>query len=254
MGRKTDGRVDFGGPPVMVVSSRPRTVEEIYADFANRHSALVRALTYDIDEVYSLCDPEKDSLCLHAQPNGLWEVVLPEEEVPPEIPEPLQGINFYRDAMLQKEWISLLAMHSDSWLLAVAFYFGAELNAIERERLFNLINELPTLFESVNEEKSNKGNGHSQNKSRNRRKRPSERQERILPEPYNNSHREEQEEEEDETLCGRCGQKGGEDEFWIGCDVCERWFHGKCVKVTPAKAETIEKYMCPSCSSKRRRQ
>ena len=24
--------------------------------------------------------------------------------------------------------------------------------------------------------------------------------------------------------------------FWICCDLCKRWFHGKCVKITPAKA------------------
>ena len=24
--------------------------------------------------------------------------------------------------------------------------------------------------------------------------------------------------------------------FWIWCDLCKRWFHGKCVKITPEKA------------------
>lgn len=64
---------------------------------------------------------------------------------------------------------------------------------------------------------------------------------------------EEGEEEQGATLCGACGDNYANDEFWICCDICERWFHGKCVKITPAKAEHIKQYKCPSCSSKRAR-
>ena len=65
----------------------------------------------------------------------------------------------------------------------------------------------------------------------------------------------EEDEEDDEqgATCGACGDSYGTDEFWICCDICERWFHGKCVKITPAKAEHIKQYKCPSCSSKRAR-
>ncbi|MBA0693904.1 hypothetical protein Goari_004246 [Gossypium aridum] len=35
-----------------------------------------------------------------------------------------------------------------------------------------------------------------------------------------------------ETLCTACGQYGS-DEFWICCDICERWHHCKCVKIAP---------------------
>lgn len=59
------------------------------------------------------------------------------------------------------------------------------------------------------------------------------------------------EDEHEETLCGSCGTNGNEDEFWIGCDICEKWYHGKCVKITPAKAQSIKEYRCPSCSNKR---
>ena len=31
--------------------------------------------------------------------------------------------------------------------------------------------------------------------------------------------------------CPSCGGHYKEDEFWIACDACETWFHGKCVKV-----------------------
>ena len=68
---------------------------------------------------------EKENLCLYGYPNETWEVTLPAEEVPPEIPEPALGINFARDGMNEKDWLALVAVHSDAWLLAVAFYFAA---------------------------------------------------------------------------------------------------------------------------------
>lgn len=68
---------------------------------------------------------EKENLCLYGHPDETWEVNLPAEEVPPELPEPALGINFARDGMEEKDWLSLVAVHSDSWLLSVAFYFGA---------------------------------------------------------------------------------------------------------------------------------
>ena len=64
---------------------------------------------------------------------------------------------------------------------------------------------------------------------------------------------EEEEDEHGETLCGACGENYASDEFWICCDICEKWFHGKCVKITPARAEHIKQYKCPSCSNKRSR-
>lgn len=63
---------------------------------------------------------------------------------------------------------------------------------------------------------------------------------------------EEDEEEHGETLCGSCGGNYSADEFWIGCDICEKWYHGKCVKITPAKAESIKQYKCPSCMKRAR--
>ena len=64
---------------------------------------------------------------------------------------------------------------------------------------------------------------------------------------------EQDDDEHGETLCGACGEHYGTDEFWICCDICEKWFHGKCVKITPARAEHIKQYKCPSCSNKRAR-
>lgn len=79
---------------------------------------------------------EKENLCLYGLPNETWEVNLPVEEVPPELPEPALGINFARDGMQEKDWLSLVAVHSDSWLLAVAFYFGARFGFGKNERYF----------------------------------------------------------------------------------------------------------------------
>lgn len=78
--------------------------------------------------------PEKDNLCLYGFPNEQWEVNLPAEEVPPELPEPALGINFARDGMQDKDWLSLVAVHSDAWLLAVAFYFGARFGFDKADR------------------------------------------------------------------------------------------------------------------------
>ena len=77
---------------------------------------------------------EKENLCLYGFPNEQWEVNLPAEEVPPEFPEPALGINFARDGMQEKDWISLVAVHSDAWLLSVAFYFGARFGFDRNER------------------------------------------------------------------------------------------------------------------------
>lgn len=51
------------------------------------------------DEFYSSCDPDRPNLCLYGHNNGTWEVALPIEEVPPEMPEPALGLNFAREGM-----------------------------------------------------------------------------------------------------------------------------------------------------------
>ena len=75
---------------------------------------------------------EKDNLCLYGYANEAWEVALPAEEVPPEMPEPALGINFARDGMKRRDWLSLVAVHSDAWLFSVAFFFAARLNGNDR--------------------------------------------------------------------------------------------------------------------------
>ncbi|KNA22042.1 hypothetical protein SOVF_037710 [Spinacia oleracea] len=243
----------------------PRTVEEVFRDFKGRRAGMIKALTSDVDEFYQQCDPEKENLCLYGFPNAQWEVNLPAEEVPPELPEPALGINFARDGMQSKDWLSLVAVHSDAWLLSVAFYFGARFGfeKPERKRLFSMINDLPTIFEVVSgnakkqssnskEKTSVSNNSSTKPKSNSKSAKYSSKGPQPLTKDEEDGFDEEFEEEHGDTLCGACGDNYASDEFWICCDICERWFHGKCVKITPARAEHIKQYKCPSCSSNKR--
>lgn len=76
----------------------------------------------------------RENLCLYGLPTGLWEVNLPVEEVPSEIPEPVLGINFAREGMPKSQWLLLVAIYGDAWLISVAFYFGARFNFDKNER------------------------------------------------------------------------------------------------------------------------
>ncbi|CAH9065978.1 unnamed protein product [Cuscuta europaea] len=244
----------------------PRTVEEVFKDYRGRRAGMIKALTTDVEQFYHQCDPEKENLCLYGFPSEQWEVNLPAEEVPPELPEPALGINFARDGMQEKDWVALVAVHSDAWLLSVAFYFGARFgfDKNDRKRLFSMINDLPTLFEVVSgvakkqvKDKSSVTNNNSGSKSKSNSKAKYTKVQQPKDEEVDGFEEEEEEDgEEDEhgdTLCGACGENYGTDDFWIFCDICERWFHGKCVKITPARAEHIKQYKCPSCCNKRAR-
>ncbi|XP_073014049.1 PHD finger protein ALFIN-LIKE 8-like isoform X1 [Typha latifolia] len=251
----------------------PRTPEEVFRDFRARRAGMIKALTtgyyislsLDVEKFYQQCDPEKENLCLYGLPNETWEVNLPAEEVPPELPEPALGINFARDGMDEKDWLSLVAVHSDAWLLAVAFYFGARFgfDKESRKRLFNMINGLPTIYEVVTgtsrkQSKERTPNSGKSNKSGSKQSRQLDshpKASKLPPKEEEESQGEDEEDEEEHgnTLCGACGDNYANDEFWICCDICEKWFHGKCVKITPARAEHIKQYKCPGCSNKRAR-
>ncbi|CAA6667764.1 unnamed protein product [Spirodela intermedia] len=174
--------------------------------------------------------------------------------------------------MEEKDWLALVAVHSDAWLLSVAFYFGARFgfDKESRRRLFNMINNLPTIYEVVTgaakkqtKEKTSNGSSKSSKPSSKKHARqperpPSATRPSRAPGGTEDSGAEDEEREEDEdehgsTTCGACGESYGSDEFWICCDICERWFHGKCVRITPARAEHIKQYKCPACSNKRNR-
>ncbi|KAE8674174.1 ABC transporter G family member 16-like [Hibiscus syriacus] len=148
----------------------------------------------------------RENLCLYGFPSEQWEVNLPAEEVPPELPEPALVLTLQGMACTKRTgYLQLLstAMHG---------YFPLPSISVQDLDLIKLI-----------EPKDEEG------------------------------LEDEDEDEHGETLCGACGENYASDEFWNCCDMCEKWFHGKCVKITPARAEHIKQYKCPSCSNKRAR-
>ncbi|CAM8916560.1 unnamed protein product [Rhodiola kirilowii] len=240
-------------------------VETIFEEFKGRRAGLIKALTTDVDEFFQQCDPEKENLCLYGFPDETWEVSLPAEEIPPEIPEPVLGINFARDGMPEKDWLAFVAIHCDTWLLSVAFYYATRrgLGQSDRPRLFRMINSLPTICETfigsfekeVKEKSIASNNGINTSKSLSGYKRESDTRVKFSVSVEVDEEVEEEDVEEDDdddeqddnTECGICKEKYSKDEFWICCDLCENWFHGKCVKITEARAAHIKQYKCPSC-------
>ncbi|KAL2477661.1 PHD finger protein ALFIN-LIKE 7 [Forsythia ovata] len=117
----------------------PYNLEDVFTDFKGRRDGLIKALT-----------EEKRELCLFAYPDGTWEVNEP-PQTPPEIPDPSVGINRAREGIPVNDWLKNVASYSDAWLLAVAFYFSSRFGfgRSERDRLFEKINDLPTIVDVV---------------------------------------------------------------------------------------------------------
>merc|ERR1712110_278064 len=45
-----------------------------------------------------------------------------------------------------------------------------------------------------------------------------------------------------------CKKKYDATKFYVGCDVCNEWFHGHCVGILEKETQKINKYFCPRCS------
>ncbi|XP_059615017.1 nucleosome-remodeling factor subunit NURF301 isoform X2 [Phlebotomus argentipes] len=45
-----------------------------------------------------------------------------------------------------------------------------------------------------------------------------------------------------------CRQPYDESQFYICCDKCQDWFHGRCVGILQSEAEFIDEYICPNCT------
>ncbi|KAL4419298.1 hypothetical protein ABPG77_001630 [Micractinium sp. CCAP 211/92] len=218
-----------------------RTVDDVFADYLGRRRGIIKALTVEVDQFWEQCDPSKENLCLYGYADSTWEVTLPCEEVPPELPEPTLGINFARDGMKRQDWLCLVAVHADCWLMAMTFYNAAKLDQKGRQRLFDEINGLPTVYEIVSGRAAGRPGGMD----------PAElaaiKQARL-------GYAAEEEEDEDDTPtegdgdpCPNCGATYQSGEFWIQCDVCDRWFDGKCVGMTSKKANEQPQWKCPLC-------
>ncbi|XP_018334706.1 nucleosome-remodeling factor subunit NURF301 isoform X2 [Agrilus planipennis] len=44
-----------------------------------------------------------------------------------------------------------------------------------------------------------------------------------------------------------CKQPYDESQFYICCDRCQNWFHGRCVGILQSEADSIDEYICPNC-------
>ncbi|XP_041996535.1 PHD finger protein ALFIN-LIKE 3-like [Salvia splendens] len=238
-----------------------RTVWEVFGDYNGRRMALIKALTIDAKEFIRQCDPDKANLCLFGLPNGQWKIDLPPEKVPPDLPEPALGINFARDGMQEKDWLAYVAIHSDAWLLSLASYFGARcyFDKTDRKCLFDMINDLPTVLEVVIQYAKHKQQAISLERMSGHQPNDEAKYEGSNEEDEGSDEEDEGSDEEDEdgyeetTLCGSCGEYYTSDEFWITCDLCQIWFHGRCVNITFAEAEHITQFKCPTCTDKRAR-
>lgn len=52
--------------------------------------------------------------------------------------------------------------------------------------------------------------------------------------------------ETQELFC-LCRQPYDESQFYICCDRCQDWFHGRCVGILQSEADNIDEYICPNC-------
>lgn len=44
-----------------------------------------------------------------------------------------------------------------------------------------------------------------------------------------------------------CQQPYDDSQFYICCDRCQDWFHGRCVGILQSEADNIDEYICPNC-------
>jgi hypothetical protein len=128
------------------------SVKAVFEDFTGRRAGLLKALTCDIDELLRQCDPyddEQTNLCFFGFPDETWEVMEPSRNVPAKLPEPFLGINHTSHLMARshEHWLLFVASHSDAWLLSTAFFAASTLDREQKASLFDLINELPTLYQ-----------------------------------------------------------------------------------------------------------
>lgn len=73
-------------------------------------------------------------MCLFGLPDGSWELRLPEDMVPPDLPEPMLGVNYGKDETPLEQWLLTVAAHSDSWLIALAFSIASNFHFGKKQR------------------------------------------------------------------------------------------------------------------------
>lgn len=79
---------------------------------------------------------------------------------------------------------------------------------------------------------------------------PSQDSMQDLSAPNKDSRKPAEDKENDHEVtdfCGTCGAPYHANAFWIGCDTCDQWFHGKCVNITASEAKHLQEFKCPDC-------
>ena len=92
------------GPPPLPHSRRPSQ----HPRLCRVPAAAPPCALLQVEQFWDQCDPTKENMCLYGYSDGTWEVTLPCEEVPPELPEPTLGINFARDGARGELLVRLL--------------------------------------------------------------------------------------------------------------------------------------------------
>ncbi|KAJ1262553.1 hypothetical protein BS78_09G117400 [Paspalum vaginatum] len=200
------------------------TGELIFREFTNRRIGIIHALTKGTGSLY-----------LYGNIDGSWEVRQPD-------PKAMFGIKIVRGDMKCINWLKEIAMHGDSWLVDISFSLGQNMGTKERERLFMRITSLPTVLETFLDSDTYRCLRYVEEKA----KLPT----RPVIERSNHTERRD-EAPSDQIVCASCDGHYHANAFWICCDVCNEWYHGKCVKITAKQADRIRQYECPECFSER---
>ncbi|KAJ1262599.1 hypothetical protein BS78_09G120900 [Paspalum vaginatum] len=214
----------------------PYTAEWIFRDYSCRRAALIRALTLDEKKFSRKCRKGgTEILYLYGNSNVSWEVCPAQLLMAPTQHDPRTvGIKLDKGNMRHPKWLGHIAMQCDSWLLQICSFLGANLTtSASRQRLSTRINSLQTVHESFIDSDAHR---------------------RICSQQKMNEEIDDDDEGcgTEPTICGSCGSCYRSNGFWICCDVCDRWFHGKCVKVMSAQADHIKHYECPECWSEKK--
>ncbi|XP_004963837.1 PHD finger protein ALFIN-LIKE 3 [Setaria italica] len=203
-----------------------------FREFTHRRVGLIRALTEDVEEFFRKCASGMRSLYLYGNYNDAiwWEVRQPGPE------ELLLGINLARGNMSRIKWMQHIAMLCDAWLINIAFSSAQNMTAEQRERLFHRINSLQTVHTAFLASDTY---------------RRLCREEEKVSRPAAEQNDQTEGEGTDEIICIRCNGRYRANAFWICCDVCKQWYHGKCVKIRAKQADQMKKYECPECLSEK---
>lgn len=54
-----------------------------------------------------------------------------------------------------------------------------------------------------------------------------------------------------EKLYCICRTPYDETKFYVGCDLCNNWFHGECVDITEESSKTMSEFICTECKHAR---